>query len=387
MIPPTPFHRIEKLKFTLNLFRLRRLVSPESILPHFANYCKNNYEVNKMRYVGADLHKTTIVVCYLENEKFIHRRFNVKEIEKFKQSLQLTDELAFEATANSSWLYRHCENLVSRIVVVNTSAFGAIACSVKKTDKNDAKTLAKYLAKNMLPEVRVKSQSHQELEMLFNVRKLLTKQTTMLKNEIHGILLGQGVIINPSDLNSDVGLARVSKLCAGSEVNFALNILIEQLKIQIAKIKEFNSKLEELGSQLPGFTNLKSINGLGTNTIVLLLATIGDINNFVNPNKLASYLGLVPRVRNSNQSVRHGSVTKQGNSLLRGNLVMCALTATRKNEILNKFYQQIKAKSGYKKAIVATAHKLVKIIYFTLKYNWHFEDFNTQKRNILEITW
>jgi transposase len=340
-----------------------------------------------MRHIGIDLHKTTIVVCYLEDEKFSHRTFKIEEIEKFKQSLQLTDELAFESTTNSSWLYKHCENLVNRIVVVNTSAFGVIACSVKKTDKNDAKTLAKYLAKNMLPEIRIKTQSQQELEMLFNARKLLTKQTTMLKNEIHGILLSQGIIIKPYELDSNVGLARVSKLCAGSEVNFALNILIEQLKIQVAKIKEFNLKLEELGSQLPGFANLKSISGLGTNTIVLLLATIGNINNFATSGKLASYLGLVPKVRNSNQSVKHGGVTKQGNSLLRGNLVMCALSTIRKNKILGTFYQHIKDKSGYKKAIMATAHKLVKIIYYTLKHNWYFEDFCVQKRKTLVINW
>jgi hypothetical protein len=104
-----------------------------------------------MRYFGVDLHKTSIVTCYLDGKKFGHKSFKIEEIDKFKQFLQADDELAFEATTNSSWFYRECKDLVSRIVVVNTSEFSVIANSVKKTDKNDAKTLASYLAKDMLP--------------------------------------------------------------------------------------------------------------------------------------------------------------------------------------------------------------------------------------------
>ena len=340
-----------------------------------------------MRHVGIDLHKTTIVACYLEDEKFSHKSFKVTEVEKFKKSLKSTDELAFEATTNSPWFYRECKDLVSRTVVVNTSEFGAIASSVKKTDKNDAKTLAKYLSKNMLPEVRVKDQNQQEIETLFNARKLLTKETTMLKNELHGILLGQGIIISPSELNSDVGLDRIAKLCTTSEINFALISLTGSLKSLAAKIKEFDIKLQELGSKLPGYYNLKTIYGLGTNTIALLLATIGNISNFTSHSKLASYIGLIPRVRNSNQNISHGSITKRGNALLRGNLVMCALVAIGKNKQLNNFYMRIKLKSGYKNAIVATAHKLLKIIYYTLKYNWYFKDFCKQERETLAINW
>ncbi len=334
-----------------------------------------------------DLHKTSIVACYLEEDKFQHKSFKIEEIAKFKQSLLLTDNLAFEATTNSSWFYRECKDLVARIVVVNTSEFGVIANSTKKTDKNDAKTLAKYLAKDMLPEVRVKTQEQQEIETLFNARKLLTKQATMLKNQIHGILLGQGVKIKPSELDSEVGLNRITKYGAESSINLALIALTDLLKSLAYKIKEFDRKLSQLGPMLPGFANLKSIYGLGNNTIALLLATIGNIKDFASPNKLASYLGVVPRVRNSNQCVKHGTMTKRGNSLLRGNLTMCALVMIGKNKRLAQFYERIKIKGGHKKAIVATTHKIVKIIYYALKHNWFFSDFCLEKRKLLAITW
>jgi transposase len=223
--------------------------------------------------------------------------------------------------------------------------------------------------------------------MLFNARRLLTKETTMLKNEIHGILLGQGIKVRSSEFDSGVGLKRISELCADSSVNFTLVALTEALKTLVSKIKEFDRKLEELGPMLPGFANLKSIYGLGTNTCALLIATIGNINDFPSPNKLASYLGVVPRVRNSNQSIKHGTVTKRGNALLRGNLTMCVLAMIGKNKRLALFYERIKLKGGHKKAIVATAHKLVKIIYYTLKHNWFFVDFCEEKRKFLAISW
>lgn len=239
----------------------------------------------------------------------------------------------------------------------------------------------------MLPEVRVKTQEQQMLETLFTTRKLLTKQITMLKNEIHGVLLLQGMKIKPTDLDSIVGLARIVQLCNNNEIIFVVKSLIEQLQVLYTKVKEFDLKLEELGSKLPGYTNLKSIKGLGTNTVIMLLATIGNIKDFVTHSKLAAYFGLIPTVRNSNLTVKHGSVTKQGNSLLRGNLTMCTLVAIQHNKLLNNFYQRIKLKGGHKKAIVATAHKLVKIIYYTLRYNWFFTNFNKQERETLEIRW
>lgn len=72
----------------------------------------------------------------------------------------------------------------------------------------------------------------------------------------------------------------------------------------------FDDKIAEFGSKLPGFENVSSIKGIGTNTAVTLLSSIGDINDFEDEKKLAAYFGLVPRVSNSNETVNHGRITK-----------------------------------------------------------------------------
>ena len=102
---------------------------------------------------------------------------------------------------------------------------------------------------------------------------------------------------------------------------------------------------------------------------------IGDINNFEDEKKLAAYFGIVPRVSNSNETNHQGRITKRGSKLGRTTLVQCTLIAIRHSNYLRAFYEKLKAKKGSGKAIIATAKKLLGIIYQTLKNKWVFEDF------------
>lgn len=80
-------------------------------------------------------------------------------------------------------------------------------------------------------------------------------------------------------------------------------------------------------------------------------------------------------VRNSGESVRQGRITKQGSKLGRTTLVQCTLIAIRYSPYLRRFYDKLKKKKGSGKAIIATARKLLGIIYLVLKENLIFEDF------------
>ena len=108
---------------------------------------------------------------------------------------------------------------------------------------------------------------------------------------------------------------------------------------------------------------LLTIPGIGYFSALLIYAEVGDINRFPNSKKLCSYAGLVPTVRQSGNKIIRGRITKEGNKLLRWVLVQCAHMAVRKDERLRQFYERIKAKKGHQKAIVATARKLLTVIY------------------------
>jgi transposase len=250
-----------------------------------------------------------------------------------------------------------------------------ISESVKKTDRNDAAALALYLAKDLLPEVRMKPKQNRELMHLAETRDLLVKQRSALKGKINNLLAMQGIELKREALSSKIALERVLASPVSGMVQLELRVLVEQIRSLSESIAELDERLEEEGQQLPGYANLTSIKGIGSLSATVLLTVIGKISDFADENKLAAYLGLVPRIQNSNESERSGRITKQGNKLARTALVQCGLVAKRYSPYLQRFYERIKRRRGGGKAKIALARKLVKIVYDTLKNQWVFEDF------------
>ncbi len=133
--------------------------------------------------------------------------------------------------------------------------------------------------------------------------------------------------------------------------------------------------IEAAAANLAGFEEILSIKGIGPRSAAILLAGIGNVNDFESADKLAAYVGIVPRVSQSNETDNRGRITKRGNKLMRTTLVQCTLIAIRYSGYLNAFYRRLKERRGFGKAIIATARKLLTIIYNTLKNGWVFEDF------------
>jgi transposase len=154
-----------------------------------------------------------------------------------------------------------------------------------------------------------------------------------------------------------------------------LRVLVEQVRTLNAAVAELEEELEEGGRQLCGYANLTSIKGIGALSATVLLTAIGPIGDFADENKLAAYLGLVPRVDNSSQTQHSGHITKHGNKLARTALVQCGLVAQRFSPFLRSFYERVKQRRGAGKAKIALARKLVKIVFLTLRNQWVFKDF------------
>jgi transposase len=328
------------------------------------------------RYLGVDLHRTQFVVCTrLENGQHEVRQWRIRQLQEFVEQLGSEDEIAVEAMGTTARFHDAVVGRVSRVVVVNPHQFKVISESVKKTDRNDAAALALYLAKDMLPEVRMKPKQHRELMHMAETRDLLVKQRSALKGKINNLLAMQGIELKREALSSKIALERVLALPVSGMVQLELRVLVGQIRTLSESITELEKRLEEEGQQLPGYENLTSIKGIGRLSATVLLTAIGRISDFANEDKLAAYLGLVPRIENSNESERSGRITKQGNKLARTALVQCGLVAKRYSPYLNRFYDRIKQRRGGGKAKIALARKLVKIVYDTLKNRWVFEDF------------
>ena len=329
-----------------------------------------------MRYIGVDLHKNSFYVSYLEEDgRVSYREYQMKQLESFKGELRKEDVVAVEATGNSRYFVKQIASLVDRVEVVNPSQFRVIRDSVKKTDKHDSELLALFLSKGLLPKVRQKAELQAQLKSLAQTRDKLVKLRTTLKNKLHNILNAHGIVTKREAFSSKKGLRKVLEYDLDPTAHLELEVIVEQIEHLNEGIAKIDREIEDRGSRLKGFDNLISISGIGKKSATILLSIIGDINDFEDDKKLSAYFGLVPRVSQSNQRHHQGRITKHGSKLGRTTLVQCCLISIKYSPYLRNFYERIKAKKGAGKAIVATARKLLSIIYHTLKNNWVFEDF------------
>ncbi|MBA3784115.1 MAG: IS110 family transposase [Acidobacteria bacterium] len=330
-----------------------------------------------MSYIGVDLHTTQITVGYLtEKDEISIRKYQLWEIEKFVSGLSGTDEIAVEATGNTGWFAEQVKDKVRRVVLVNPRQFEVVKNSVKKTDKNDAINLARFLKANLLPEVRAKREEAEKVQSLVNTRTKLVRLKTSLLNKIHALYVSNGLKLRRASLSSEKGLEKVFSIQWSEIEKLELEIIIDQIRSLKMSIKKLEKAIDQEAMKLKGFENLKTMSGIGSLSAGILLSVIGNIKDFASEDKLASYFGIVPRVSNSADSVNHGRITKRGNKTGRTTLVQCSLSAIKKSEYLKKYYDGVKARRGHGKAKIALARKYLGIIYKTLINGWVFADFN-----------
>ena len=331
------------------------------------------------RYIGVDLHTNTFTACFLQagSKEVIHTYpLQGKGLEVFIADLQQEDEIAVEATGNSAYFCKQVSLHVARVVVIAPWQFEVIRRSVKKTDKHDARAIALFLSKDMLPEARHKKEELVQLASLIGTRDQLVKLRVSLINRVHGLFVRHGLKVKREVLTTKVGFERHIASHTWSDLEkVELQIIASQLQSLHENIKKLEKEITAFAKTLPGYENLISIKGVGPLSAAVLLTAIDDIATFKDTGNLAAYFGITPRVSQSNAHCAVGRITKRGNKLARKTLVQCTLIAKRYSPYLNTFYEKVKAKRGTGKAIIATARKLLNTIFHTLKNNWVFEDF------------
>jgi len=329
-----------------------------------------------MSYLGVDLHTNSFTVCYRTQQgKERISTYAIQHIDAFAKTVRKRDLVAVEATGNTAWFVEQIRHRAKKVIVVDPNQFQVIRKSVKKTDKHDAKTLALFLSKGMLPEARMKTKENAQLHSLATTRDKLVKQRTALVNKIHNVLNSYGLKWKKETLTTEKGLNSIMAFDWEPIVRVELEVLADQIRSLTKNIKRLDTDITEHGKQLKGHQSLSSIKGIGNRSATVLLSVIGNVKDFSGEDKLASFFGIVPRIKDSNQTIRHGRITKHGSTLARTTLVQCTLVAKRYSPYLKNYYERIKRTRGSGKAIIATARKLLGIIYKTLINGWVFEDF------------
>jgi transposase len=130
---------------------------------------------------------------------------------------------------------------------------------------------------------------------------------------------------------------------------------------------------------------LKTMPGVGTIIAITILAEIGDISRFSSPKALCHWAGLTPRVRNSDQVIRHGRITKEGSPYLRASMTRAATVASRCSPKWYRLHERMLPRCGKKGAKVVVARRLLTVVYHMLKRQQPYQENYSQTGESAEM--
>ena len=321
-----------------------------------------------MHYVGVDLHKKTISVCVVirvgAKRRVLQRRtfacIAVESIQQFFAGLG-PYQVVVEATASYEWFVRLVEPTADRVVLAHPGKLRVIAESTRKTDKLDAQVLAEFLALDMIPEAWRPTPRVRQHRALVRQRHYIQKRITSVKNKLRHILANYNADI--PELFTPKGRTYLAELQLCDADRFTADMLLTELDQHYERKHGVTVKLRDFARQA-GIAErearevLDSIPYVGTLTIDIVLAEVGDIRRFGSQRKATAYAGLAPGIRESAGRGQQLGISKAGSPLLRWALIETAWRLVGRTRRWGFLYHRLKKRCGVKKAIVAVARRL-----------------------------
>jgi transposase len=320
-----------------------------------------------MVHVGVDLDKHSSQIAVLtEDGEIVQRRLpnDAERLAKFFGQLPPQTPIAIEASGTWWWLVDLLEQLGHRPVLSHPKQTKAIAAARLKNDRVDAERLALLLRGDLLPTVWIPPTALREARELVRHRIQLVWLRSVVRNRLHALLARRN--LQPTSGKSWLtqrGQRELQQLPlteAPSRIREDCAALLPTLDAQIRRL---DAELVTRWGQDPRVQRLTTIPGIGPFIAIVLALELGDIHRFASAKRVASYVGLTPRVRGSAGRVRAGHISKEGNRLLRWVLVLAATQAVRKPGPLRTWFHAVKKRRGKKVARVAVARRLAEIIF------------------------
>lgn len=324
-----------------------------------------------MLSIGLDVHERTTSVCILdESGRMVkeltikgHPRRAVEWLGRLKERFQV----CFEASTNYGWLYEQLAGVAERVLVAHPGRLSLIFKSRRKNDRLDAARLAKLLFLNEVPEVHVPPKARRDWRSLIEFRTRCVRERTRTKNTLRALLRTHG-IESPRRLWTKKGLAWLGELPFEGSVALRRDTLLETLEHHARKIQRVECALEEIAGREPGVALLMTIPGVGIRTAEAFVAYVDDPHRF-STNSIGPYLGLVPRQDASAGVNRLGRITREGPSTVRKMLAEATWQARRRSPRVRAIADRFQGNrpDRKKKALVATAHHLARVMLAMLK--------------------
>lgn len=372
------------------------------------------------RVAGIDCHQPTykVAIC-IEGQAPIVLTFETftEDVYLLRDTLishNIKDVIMESTGVYWRFLYRVLTQAGIKAVVVNP--FSVKQIPLEKTDKRDAIWLATILMNGMAKPSLMVSEQQEALRELTRQRTHYTQQLTRVKNRIVRVLESCNFKIMSviSNISTRTGMKLVEKLSDGiTDTNaliecchhsvikrkgallpkafsgkitanhqFQLKLLLEDLAhIESQKIKVCQA-IKALFDQEQKviMQRLQEVEGIARESSEVIMAEMGiNAEDFKNEDSATKYAGFAPGVQESSNK-KIFVKCHPGNKYLRTTMIQVAWAAVRiKNGYWKAEYQRLKKSLGAKKAIVAIARRLTKVVYKVIVKGHHYEKWPAER--------
>jgi transposase len=322
------------------------------------------------RCVGLDVHLDFIEIAICEEGKVwsAGRVPSTPEgIKTLAESLVPSDRVALEVTGSSWEIVKLLEPHVRKVVVVSPGDTG-IAQARAKTDRLDARTLARLLWTGELEAVWVPPEWISRMRRRLHRREQLVRARSRVKNELHAVLMRRLKGRPPvSDLFGVKGREWLRGLQLPLEEAETVQAGLRHIEFLDTEIEQVERLICQEALKSRQVRRLMTVPGVNVICAAVFLAAVGDIKRFKGSRPVVAYLGLDPRVYHSGSGpARGGRISKQGSPQARWALVEAARSVAQQPGPLHAFYERLRARKGHNSAVVAVARKLAVLFWCTL---------------------
>jgi len=228
----------------------------------------------------------------------------------------------YEAGPCGYGIYRQLVAMGSSCMVVAPSLVPRKPGERVKTDRRDAKKLARLLRSGDLTPVWVPDEHQEALRDLLRAREDACQDLLRKRHQLSKFLMRLGVM-PPAGIKAWTDRHRRWLQSIRFDEPAQQTVLAEYLHA----VEEVESRIERLEREIAAYVEafadgkvikaLQGLRGVGLITAATLVAELGDITRFETPQQLMSYAGLVPSEYSSGGKERRGPITKSGNSHVR----------------------------------------------------------------------
>lgn len=278
----------------------------------------------------------------------------------------------------------------------------------RKTDVADSVWLARVCQFGLATPSHVPPKAFRELRVLTRYRRTLISQRSRVRNRVHKVLDRSGVRVGGvlSDVFGSNGRRILDGLARGLDpevilaslshhVVHKLERLGDALRLELSAVErlilcDLLREHDALQERIQGLdrdidaglepwseriTLLQTIPGIDRPSACAILAELGpDLDAFGCAERLAAWAGLCPG-NSESAGKRRSTRSRMGSKALRAVLVECAHGAARTHGCqFRGYHKALMVRRGYKRAIVATAHKLLRVLYVVLRDARPYQD-------------